>query len=89
MGIACGLLLLVGLLLVSRVWVPCRAQLLRLARLSGRHAALSSSHRARTACPLPRRCNNIMAWVGDAAMYTLVTEEVGAKLGYIAVGTLR
>ena len=38
---------------------------------------------------LPRRCNNILAWVGDAALLITMTEEVGAKLGYMPVGTLR
>lgn len=33
--------------------------------------------------------NGIMAWIGDAALYLVVAEEVAAKLGYVPIGKLR
>lgn len=37
----------------------------------------------------PTSHNSVLAWVGDAALYLIVTEEVGSALGYAPVGPLR
>lgn len=37
----------------------------------------------------PSTHNGILAWVGDAALYLVLSEEVGAKLGYVPIGQLR
>lgn len=37
----------------------------------------------------PTTHNSIMAWIGDAAMYLVVAEEVAAALGYAPIGQLR
>lgn len=37
----------------------------------------------------PTTHNGILAWVGDAALYLVLSEEVGGKLGYVPIGQLR
>jgi hypothetical protein len=37
----------------------------------------------------PTTQNSIMAWIGDAALYLIVAEEVSAALGYVPIGKLR
>ena len=40
-----------------------------------------------SAAPTTQNC--IMAWIGDAALYLIVAEEVSAALGYVPIGKLR
>ncbi len=37
----------------------------------------------------PTTHNAIMAWLGDAALYVVVAEQVAASLGNMAIGKLR
>jgi hypothetical protein len=37
----------------------------------------------------PTTHNGIMAWIGDAAMYVILSEEVAGALGYMPIGVLR